>query len=219
MNCLLKSRSLLKILGTALLLISCQEKERENTEGKNQTLQIKENGNAVDGLLLKARLIDPQKKLVRVVWKNVSDKPFRITLTARFLQDAEKPVQWPYFDTKMQSRYPAGFFDGFVSLNTTTHESSKKWSLDEILIKEQKPLIKHPAPIDLEKLVYLEPGRQVDVLFNLNSLFEGLPDKNAESVNVWFSYGCNGGDLKRVGYKTAWWEGRVKSNKIKLSRE
>lgn len=184
---------------------ACRQKNAGNQE-KMPIVQLE------NGLSLEARLTNPERRLVEVTWKNRGETDLIVTLTKRITWNSDEALSWPYFyinyDTVPKSRTPFAVFDGFVAFGDESVE------LTEVLKLNGLPLLDSPQPIEGIDWVRLAPGEEISVLFDLGSLFDGIADKNVDSVKVSFRYMCWGREQETDEY----WHGILESNSIELLR-
>ncbi len=193
------------IFSVICLFASCSHKDEDINEEKPVV-------HVVNGLSLEARLANPEKRLVEVTWKNMQDTDLILTLTKRITSDSGKALSWPGFDIRFdqvpESLSPVAFFAGFVTFG------DKSVELIEVLKLNGLPLVQTELPVERIEWIRLAPGEQVSALFDLGSLFDGVPDKEVDSVKVLFRYECKGREHKGDEY----WRGYLESNSLELRR-
>lgn len=211
------SPSLGFVAASVLLLWSCSRQndanqndqdivsQTENTEKENYNVPVS------NGLSMELSLMDPEKRWVRVAWRNMQETNLILTLSNDFTFDDKKALTWPCFQfnvSKVPDRYPYATFTGFASIDNKPSE------LTSVLELNGMPLYKNDYPAQMVKHVELKPAEVVEVLFDLGSLFDGVEDDELDAITVWFGYDCGGREQEGDNY----WRGSIDSNILKIKR-
>jgi len=179
---------------------------KSETESDDEALIKSDNG-----LLMQLSMEDVEKRLVKITWKNIGDTDLVLSFNASIASGSGEALVWPFFEYFRGTTphwMPTALFIGFVAYG------DNKIEMIDVLHHDGKPLREHDYPLEKLLHVTVEPGKQFVAIFDLGSLFDGIPEQDVEKVSVWFGYECRGGELEGDKY----WRGGIDSNVMEIHR-
>jgi len=206
----------LSAIAVLVFVTNCSPEHEDLTEADHKSLKSETESddealiNSDNGLLMQLSMEDAENRLVKITWKNIGDTDIIVTLT-RDIVIKEDALLWPCFHFKISEvpdRKPRAGLNGHMTFG------DKSFELVEILKINGIPLYQNESQIERVEYVVLKPGEEIRALFSLDTLFDGIEDKDVHSVKIWFEYSCWGREQEGDMY----WRGFLKSNMLELHR-